>query len=67
MAYESSNKFRDKTAGRVADPSIEAASRASLAASGPNSKGDGSMATTLTSVPRDETKANRFQEDDAAD
>jgi hypothetical protein len=67
MPYQSSNKLRDKSAGTVSDPSVEAASRAALAASGPNSKGDGSMGTTLTGLPFDEQKANRFQEDDAAD
>jgi hypothetical protein len=65
MAYESSNKLRNKTTGKVSDSSVEAVSRASLAASGPNSKGDGSMSSTLTSLPPDEVKASRFQEDDA--
>jgi hypothetical protein len=65
MAYQSSDKFRNKKTGRVSDPGIEAVSLASLSASGPNSKGDGSMSTTLVNLPFDESKAIRFKEDAA--
>lgn len=63
MPYASTNKYRDKQAGVVADPLINATSRASMASAGPESLGDGSASSSLVPTPPAvmSAKADRFR------
>lgn len=62
MPYQSSSKRR--IGGRVADPLVEAASLASMAATGPDSPGDGSAAWSL-SPAFDTKKEDRLLHDES--